>query len=375
LELCRLRLITRYVLREIAVPSVIVFVVITFIAIGMEIEERSELLDFELLTLTDILLLCLYFLPTLVAIVIPYTFMMGILIAFGSLAQHREITAMRAAGIPLKRLIWPVLAIGAVLSVCAFALQDWGQPWGVRQMNRLIYEDLATRASIDVLTPGTMHVFGSQQWRVFIGGRDEATGVLRDIEIMAPQGDGTFWVYRASEAQVITSERGAHLRLRNGHLIMPDAEGYIARNTFPEWTVRLDEMRGRLAPPGRHTFSLRELLANEERMRAEYERAPAPRLEAALRGEREEIAKRLTWPVACLALAAMATPLAARPRGPGRSYSYAIGAVVGVVYYLLYILGSTGLFMPLWVTVSVAMIGNALFLVAGFVLTWRVDRV
>jgi lipopolysaccharide export system permease protein len=370
-----LRLVTRYVLREIAVPLVIVFVVITFIAIGMEIEERSELLDFELLTMGDILRLCLYFLPTLVAVVLPYAFMMGILIAFGGLAQHREITAMRAAGIPLRRLIWPVLAIGAVLSAGAFALQDWGQPWGVRQMNRLIYEDLATRASLDVLTPGTMHVFGSQQWRVFIGARDDDTGVLHDIEIMAPQGDGTFWVYRAAEAEVITSERGAHLRLRDGHLIMPDAEGYIARNTFPEWTVRLDEMRGRIAPALRHAYNLRELLANEARMREEYARSPAPRLEAALRGEREEIAKRLTWPVACLALAAMAAPLAARPRGPGRSYSYAIGAVVGIAYYLMYVSGTTGIFMPLWATIAVAMTGNAVFLVAGFVFTWRVDRV
>ena len=370
-----MRLIPRYVLREIAVPAIIVFVVITFIAIGMEIEERSELLDFELLTLGDIGRLCLYFLPTLVAVVIPYTYMMGILIAFGGLAQNREITAMRAAGIPLRRLIWPVLAIGVVLSGGAFALQDWGQPWGIRQMNRLIYEDLATRASIDVLTPGTMHVFGSQQWRVFIGGRDDETGVLRDLELMMPQGDGTFWVYRAEEAKVETRPTGAVLVLRNGHLIMPDAEGYIARNTFPEWTVRLDEMRGRIAPALRHSLSLRELLTNEARMSESYASTPAPRLEAALRGEREEIAKRLTWPVACLALAAMATPLAARPRGPGRSYSYAIGTAVGITYYLLYILGNTGLFLPLWTTIAIAMTGNALFLVVGFTLTWRVDRV
>ena len=370
-----MRLIIRYVLREIAVPSIIVFVVITFIAIGMEIEARSDLLDFELLTLGDILRMCLYFLPALVAVVIPYTYMMGILIAFGGLAQHREITAMRAAGIPLRRLIWPVLFIGALLSCGAFALQDRGQPWGMRQMNQLIYEDLATRASLDMLTPGTMHVFGSRQWRVFIGGRDDATGVLHDVEIMAPQEDGSIWVYRAEEAEVVTDERGGRLQLRNGHLIMPDAEGYIARNTFPEWTVRLDEMRGRVAPALRHTLTLSELLANEARMREEYAEAPAPRLQAALRGEREEIAKRLTWPVACLALAAMATPLAARPRGPGRSYSYAIGTIVGIVYYLLYVLGSTGIFMPLWATVALAMTGNGVFLVTGFILTWRVDRV
>src|SRR5690606_32304449 len=110
---------------------VIAFGVITFLAIGMEIEERSELLDFRLLTPRDIAWMCVYFLPTLIAVVIPYTYMMGILIALGGLAQHREITAMRAAGIPLRRLVWPVLGLGAALSVGAWALQDWGQPWGI----------------------------------------------------------------------------------------------------------------------------------------------------------------------------------------------------------------------------------------------------
>lgn len=371
-----MRLINRYILREITVPAVIAFVVITFLAIGREIESRRDALDVDLLTLTDIAWMCVYFLPTLVAIVIPYTFMMGILIAFGGLAQHREITAMRSAGIPLRRMIWPVLGIGAVLSVGAFFLQDWGQPWGIRQMNRLVYEDLATRASIDILTPGTMHVFGSQQWRVYIGSRDDERGVLRDLEILAPQSDGAIWVYRAEEAEVLRREDGsARLVLRNGHLIMPDAEGFIARNTFPEWTVRLDEMRGRLAPALRLGLSLQELRATEARNAATYAATQAPRAGAALQGDRQEIADRLSWPVACLALAALATPLAARPRGPGRSYSYAIGTVVGLSYYLLHVLTSTNLLLPLWGTVALGMTGNILFLTAGIILVWRVDRV
>lgn len=370
-----MRIITRYILREVAVPSLLALFVISFIAVAKDLEERAEVLRLELITAWDLVRLAGYFLPTLVSIIIPYTFMMGILLAFSRLASQNEITAMRAAGIPLRNLLMPILVTGGLLSVASFFIQDVGQPWGVQRFNQLIYEDLAKRATLEMLAPGEMHVFGDAEWRVFIESRDEATGRLHDIEILAPQDDGSFWVYHAATAEVVRGPKASGLLLRDGHLIMPDQEGMLVRNTFPEWMVELPALEALRAPSQRRQLSLAGLLKEEDRLSDIYEDNQAPRVQQELARARNEAALRVAWPLSCLAMCLVAAPLAVRAQRAARSFSFAIGATVGLAHYLLFLVTEPRGLLPLGATFALALSGNLLLCVIGVVLTWRVDRV
>ncbi len=370
-----MRIITRYILAEVAVPSLLALFVIGFVAVAKDLEERAEVLRLELITPWDIARLSAYFLPTLVSVIIPYTFMMGILLAFSRLASQNEITAMRAAGIPLRRILAPVVLTSALLSIAAFFIQDIGQPWGVKRFNDLIYEELAKRATLEMLRPGEMHVFGSEQWRVFIEERDEATGRLYDIEILAPQEGGGYWVYHAASAEVVRGPEASGLLLRDGHLIMPDQEGLLVRNTFPEWMVELPALEALRAPSQRRELSLANLLQEENRLSEIFAERQAPRLKQELARTRNEAALRIAWPLSCLAMCVCAAPLAARPQRAARSFSFAIGAVVGLVHYMLFLVTEPRGLLPLEQTIALALSGNLLLCIAGAVLIWRVDHV
>jgi lipopolysaccharide export LptBFGC system permease protein LptF len=98
-------------------------------------------------------------------------------------------------------------------------------------------------------------------------------------------------------------------------------------------------------------------------------------LKLELRKEQGEFAERLTMPFACLAVCFAAAPLGARALRSGRSYTFAVGFLLVLLYYVLQMLVTPNALLPLSVAVLLAWIPNALFFIAGCVLVWRVDRV
>ena len=100
-----MKLVSRYTLRQIGVPALLAAVVIGFFIVGGTVRnqmgELIELIPADQVRVLDVSRISFYALPTLAGYIIPITFLMGIMFAFSRMAQHSEMTAMKAAGIPL----------------------------------------------------------------------------------------------------------------------------------------------------------------------------------------------------------------------------------------------------------------------------------
>ena len=129
---------------------VISFVVITG-AIQEEIKELIKDVPIAQFTVWDISKVSFFALPTMVGFIFPITFLLGILLTFGRMAHNSEIIAMKAAGIPMSRIVVPIVLAGLALSGLCFFIQDRGQPWAYRQLSRLLNSDLPLRISLDML--------------------------------------------------------------------------------------------------------------------------------------------------------------------------------------------------------------------------------
>lgn len=68
--------------------------------------------------------------PTSLYILMPIVALLGTLLGLGQLARQSELTAMRAAGVSLRRMGLAVLFAGAVLGVLTLLLGDWLAPGG-----------------------------------------------------------------------------------------------------------------------------------------------------------------------------------------------------------------------------------------------------
>ena len=66
--------------------------------------------------------------PEILAMVLPIVFLLALLYALTDMARHHELTAMRAAGVSLWRIALPYFAVGFLLSVTVFALNELWVP-------------------------------------------------------------------------------------------------------------------------------------------------------------------------------------------------------------------------------------------------------
>lgn len=359
--------LSRYILWEVAWPMGLALVVVSFIGVASELRERAALIPFAYVTPLDLIRLTVYFLPTLLSFIVPVAYMMGILLAFGQFAQQNEIVAMKAAGIPLKRVLLPVLVGGAFLAAGSFLLQDRAQPWALARANSLLFVEMPLRATLDMLPPGVMHEFGD--WRVYIGSKDTKSRTLKDIDILLEHG-GEPMTLSAESARVVNNRE---IVLSNGYLTRPRPGGDLLVSTFSSYELDLPKIALKRAPGRQRLRTLTQLWAGQAKLEKESDPLGLNRKE--LREMRLEIGKRISYPLACLAVALVAAPLAARARRGGRSYSFAVGFGVLLVFYVLTMLLEPRSPKPMSEMLLRSLAPNILLMLTGLALIWRVDRV
>lgn len=320
----------RYILKQISIPSLIAFFVVSFLAVSNEIREQADSVMSEVLRVSDVVRLSIYFLPTLLSHIVPTAFFFGILIGLGQLSAREEIGAINSAGISMKRIMAPVVLMGAVLAFTCMIVQDRVQPLAVAEAYRLMKTELPNRMTVDMLQPGVVHKY--EGWRVYIGYRDPLTKTLYDVDIVKPNEESGIWVFHAKTATLM-ERNGRHvLELGKGHFVNPDN----LRSTFDSHEL-IVPTRAEVPSSKRHWLgmNLSELLASERQRTRDYERFKSYALGLELLRERQEIADRLSLPFAALAVSFVGVPIALNRHRRSRSQLMASGIGVLVLYYLL----------------------------------------
>jgi lipopolysaccharide export system permease protein len=131
-----MRIITKYILKELIGPfvyslSAIIFIFILNVAfrdLGRLIGKGlSALVIFEFFFLN---------IAWIVALAIPMAILIATLSTFGRLSQDNEITALKASGTNLYKLIFPVIVTATILAI------------GMERFNNLVLPDFNYRASL-----------------------------------------------------------------------------------------------------------------------------------------------------------------------------------------------------------------------------------
>ncbi len=75
--------------------------------------------------------------PSMIYTIAPLSVLIAVLVVFGSLNRSNELTAMKATGISLYRIVVPILAIASVLAVSLFAFDETYIPTANRKQEAL----------------------------------------------------------------------------------------------------------------------------------------------------------------------------------------------------------------------------------------------
>lgn len=324
-----LRILDRYLVREIALPLFLGLTVLTFILVLPPILVAGEEFISKGVEWSIVARAMATLVPSALSLTIPMAVLLGILVGFGRLSADREFVAMQACGVSLMRLLRPVLLI-AGLGTAATAYEIIvALPNANQAYREIVYVLLATRVENNVKP----RVFYEDFPNKVIYVRDiPATGGWQDVFLADTSRPGETTVYFAKEGRIRLDQanRIVQLELRQAtsytsHVEKPD--DYEA-NAFDSILISLDPETVFKRPPAKGAPEMTIAELKSEIAAAAMRNDPAY-------GARFMLQQKFSLPLTCPILALIALALGASNRKDGKLASFAIGMGVIFVYYVL----------------------------------------
>jgi len=117
-------ILDRYIIRKYLVIFSLIFLALLWITIIVTFFERIDNIYEHEKSIVLLLNFILHSIPEFVHYILPITGLTATLLCLGFLTKSNEITAMKACGISLYRIVLPVILLGCVASFTSFYLQE-----------------------------------------------------------------------------------------------------------------------------------------------------------------------------------------------------------------------------------------------------------
>lgn len=383
-------LLDRYVLCRFALSLGISVIALVLITVIIDLTENIDtFIDFRA-SAEEILLYYVYHTPYWTVLVLPIAALLGTLFGLTSLARRSEITAMKALGISLYRILLPVLACGLAVSVFAFLLTDRIVPAATYRYNQ-IRDQITAYSRPD----------GSRQ-QVLLQDVDEQLVYARSYDAAGQQAINASYEKRVDD-RIVVRANADRMLWHGNHWVMLDGMVWrlpgAASSPQPESGTGpgedaspagalADRWNGsRLAATtfdSLHLSTLTLLPEDLSRLQKKPEEMSYTELRRYIQrtvanGEdatrhRVDLYLKISFPLTCFIIVVLGAPLGANARRAGMANSFGVGIGVCFVFYSCVkagqALGWNQVISP-W---AGAWAANVLFGVLSLVLLWRAHK-
>jgi LPS export ABC transporter permease LptF/LPS export ABC transporter permease LptG len=374
-----MRILTRYILREVTSHALLGGALFTFIIFTRDLGKILEFVVRDSASYSDVARIIAYTLPNALIVTIPMAVLVGILLGLSRLAADSEITAMRAAGlgaIDFVRIVSIVSAVALALGLfnslylaprAAAGLIALGESLKSSQASfevqpRVFYEEFKNRVLyIQDVTPAA----GAAVWQhVFLADLTEPADPHITTAAQAIVVNGT---PNSPDAQTI------RLHLLNGgqHDTSPTDPNQYNISTFTTTDIPIETEAPEDAHLGRMNTPIQALSLPQLWRAAKSVNATNGRESNVYR---IEFNKRFSYPFACLVLMLVGVPLGISSKRGGKSTGFVVTIILVFIYYFLSSVGvafaqsgKLSPFLGVWGA-------NLLFAAAGAILLYQMSR-
>jgi LPS export ABC transporter permease LptG/LPS export ABC transporter permease LptF len=368
-----MRILSRYVFREIVSSAMLGTVLATFVIFLQSVDRLFELLVRGSANTQTVLWLFALALPPVLPLTVPFGVLVGILIGLGRMSTDGEITAMRAAGVSSRAVIAPVLTFALLATLVTGVASLWLTPRAIRVsvniLNRLLAEQLSADIQprvFDEQFPNTILYVGDVKpgpvalWRnVFLA--DLTPPEKRTIGLGDKAQGNRITVAAEAIAMPDQAQNRIQLSLRGASTHEVDKDGIADDSFYPSGEQVLEASQ-----PTEVHYTFKEMNTGELKR---YSRTGKDWIEA-----RIELHRRMAFPLACLMLSLVGIPLGVSSRKGGKSAAYVTALFLAFFCYYMAFIAIIGLAKQRAVVVEAIWLPNAAFLVAGLILIARIER-
>ncbi len=366
LRIGRIRVLDQYVFMEIAKVFFLGILIFMTILILEKVHFLSELILNNNVPTTTVLRLLTYISPAFLSVTIPLAVLLATIMTFSRFSADNEITAMRACGISVPRLLYPVGALAFLAFLITAFCTLYAQHWGNYNFRKEVVTIMKSAANYSI------------KERVF---NDEFLDLVIYVE-EKPSNSRVFNGIFISDAtqekpRVITSREGVidYDRSTN-QLIFQMRDGTIHVKTsiadyrlihFSEYNLVLE---AGACETGEFIKAPREMSVSEIHQRIKEQVAAG----LPANSEKVEFHKKLSLPFSCIVLGLLGVPLGIRFQRGGGTGGFGLAVLAIFFNYGLMVagqgLGSEGKIPP-----ALAMWGpNLLIGTIGVYLVIRITR-
>jgi lipopolysaccharide export system permease protein len=207
------RLLSRYLLRQLVGPFVFALAALTSLMLLSQIAKKFGALVGKGLPWTVIAEVFALSIPFIVAMTLPMAVLLAVLYAFSHLAADNEITAMRASGISVYQVLVPVLAWGVFMSAFNFAFVDQVLPRSNARLRNLLI-DIGRKKPTFELREQVINEVPPSQYFLRANRIDAATGRLKEVTIYDVGSDASRRIIYADSGLMAYAEGQTDLSLR-----------------------------------------------------------------------------------------------------------------------------------------------------------------
>jgi lipopolysaccharide export system permease protein len=274
-----MRTLDKYILREHISPFFMGFGVVTFILTLDLLYDYLDLLIGKGIAPVKVLQLFVLGLGWMIALSVPCGVLVAALMAFGRLSQDNEISALRAGGINLIRVLLPPGVAAAVVAVLLGLFNNYVLPETNHAFATLLYEISQKKPTVQ-LKPG-IFIDDFDGYTMYIGRLDDRSGKMENVMIYdrtSRDRPPTTVVAKTGWASFTADRRTLTLELHEGEIhSIPDskAPGKYRRTLFKTHVINIPAdkgaLRSRRLHRGQRELSAGALLAEAQTLREQKE--------------------------------------------------------------------------------------------------------
>ncbi len=152
-----------------------------------------------------------YMALTFVPLAMPPAVLLASLITFGNMGEQLELLSMKAAGIPLLRILSPLVVCVILICGCSFYFQNRVAPEATKQLGALIWSMKQASPELDI--PEGAFYSDIPGYNIFVERKDTKTGMLYGVMIYTNTTNDDTQIVLADSARLQSTADKMHLQL------------------------------------------------------------------------------------------------------------------------------------------------------------------
>jgi lipopolysaccharide export system permease protein len=234
-----MRLIDRYLLRQLLGPTILATLALTFVALLSQslsaldviVNQRQSAFVFAKITLLAM--------PQLMNMVLPIALFVAALVSLNRLHTEQEIVVCYAGGMSRARVIAPAMRLACTVAFVALVMNLFVQPATLRAMRETYFQVNADLAST-LVREGQFNspAPGLTVYAQTIG----SDGTIHNLFIHQVKDDGSSTTYTANEGRLLKRQGRPVLQMRSGAIQEFNRRGVLNFLTFDDYQFDLSPL-------------------------------------------------------------------------------------------------------------------------------------